>query len=108
MATASGNGVDVNGLIQGYNRSVYRTVNKHKNYPMIARRMRLQGKVYIEIMIDAQGNIKMARVKHSSGHTVLDKEALKTIKRIKRLPSPPTALGWSSRRLTIPLVYKFS
>lgn len=104
----SGAGVDVNGLIRGYNRAVYRTINKHKQYPMIARRMRLQGKVYIEVVIDAAGKIKSARVKRSSGHRVLDKEALKTVKRIGSLPSPPRQLNWSTRRLTIPMVYRFS
>lgn len=108
VSAPSGAGVDVNGLIRGYNRAVYRTINKYKHYPMIARRMRLQGKVYIEVVIDAAGKIKSARVKRSSGHKVLDKEALKTVKRIGSLPSPPRQLNWSTRRLTIPMVYRFS
>jgi|GEM_PF-784398 len=50
------------------------------SYPKIARKRGLEGKVLIEVWLDDQGNqIKQLLIK-SSGHSVLDKRALNTIK----------------------------
>jgi len=44
-------------------------------YPLLARRLNLQGVVKLEVMISANGQVEYARVRESSGWVVLDQAA---------------------------------
>lgn len=44
-------------------------------YPLLARRLNLQGVVKLEVMVSANGQVEYARVAESSGWTVLDQAA---------------------------------
>lgn len=96
------------GLSVGYKRSIYRFVNTKANAKgsELIRRLRLTGRVIVVVTINAQGQILKSRVKRSSGHDVLDREAIKTIRSLKRLPQPPQSLGWTTKTIAIPMVYK--
>ncbi|WLQ13334.1 TonB family protein [Hahella aquimaris] len=48
-------------------------------YPGIATRRGWQGTVMVELLVDALGNPVKVSIKRSSGYTVLDKQALKTL-----------------------------
>lgn len=99
-------GIDEDGLLRGYRKSIFLAINQKKTYPLVARRLKLEGKVFIEVEIDAAGKILNARVERSSGNELLDKEALKSLLAMRHLPSPPSQLKPKSRRLTIPLIYR--
>ena len=96
------------GLSVGYKRSIYRFVNTKANAQgsALIRRLRLKGRVIVVVTINAQGAILSSRVKRSSGHEVLDREAIKTIRELGRLPQPPQSLGWTTKVIAIPMVYK--
>lgn len=49
-------------------------------YPRIARKRGLQGKVLVEVWLDEKGNQVKQVLLESSGHKVLDQQALSTIK----------------------------
>lgn len=49
-------------------------------YPRIARKRGLQGKVLVEVWLDEKGNQVKQVLLESSGHQVLDQQALSTIK----------------------------
>lgn len=75
-------------------------------YPPLARRHGWQGKVELSVELDANGRLHDARVLRSSGHSVLDQDALATLARIGALPE---ARGWLSgrgHRLALPIVYR--
>lgn len=75
-------------------------------YPPLARRHGWQGKVELSVELDANGQLHDARVLRSSGHSVLDQDALATLARIGVLPE---ARGWLSgrgQRLALPIVYR--
>ena len=58
-------------------------------YPSLARRRLYQGKVLLEITFDANGAVISARVKTSSGYTILDEAAIEKVKSDLRLRVPP-------------------
>lgn len=56
-------------------------------YPKLSRRLREEGIVILEILINADGSIGDIRIKHSSGYKRLDDTALKTVKRWRYQPA---------------------
>jgi len=58
----------------------YRT-NPQPKYPRIARRKGLAGTVILEVRVNASGLVGECRVHASSGHRVLDEQALRTVRK---------------------------
>lgn len=61
--------------------------NARPPYPYAARRMGLQGKVVLNVEVLAEGLCGEANVHQSSGHEMLDKAALQTVKTWKFVPA---------------------
>ena len=53
--------------------------NPRPPYPKRARRRGYQGTVVLEALVDRSGKVKELRILRSSGHTILDKAALKSV-----------------------------
>jgi protein TonB len=61
--------------------------NPKPSYPRIARRRGYEGIVVLKVEILPSGRVGELRVKRSSGHHILDKSALKTVKKWKFIPA---------------------
>ncbi len=61
-------------------RPVYRE-NPSPEYPGLARKRGYQGTVFLEVLVGKDGNVKDFRLLVSSGHPVLDKSALDSVKK---------------------------
>jgi len=105
-ATRSGAGVDLGALKKGYNRSVFEYIQRHKEYPSLARRAGIDGRVVLDVVIGGDGRIQEVEIHSSSGHDMLDEAALETLRELNKLPSPPSELGWQRKRLRIPMTYR--
>lgn len=68
-------------------------VNPPPQYPRLARRRGFEGVVLLEALIDALGRVKDLQLSSSSGHSVLDRAALKSVRRWRF--SPGTVNGRS-------------
>ena len=75
-------------------------------YPPLARRHGWQGKVELTVELDAEGHLHNMRVRHSSGHTILDHDALTTLARIGTLPQARNWLAGRGYRFELPIVYR--
>ena len=78
---------------QAYLAKVRMAVEKNKTYPSRTRRMKIQGSVQVEIMIDATGNITAARLIKSSGEASLDEAAVDAARKARSSGPPPVSLG---------------
>jgi protein TonB len=68
-------------------------VQKHINYPPVARKMGWEGRVLVSFVLEPNGDIRDLKVLKSSGYEVLDKEALDAIRRSYRdFPRPPVSV----------------
>jgi protein TonB len=68
-------------------------VQRHINYPPIARRMGWEGKVLVSFVLEPNGDIRDLKVIKSCGYEALDKEALDAIRRSYRdFPKPPVSV----------------
>ena len=62
-----------------YGHSLWSAIEKHKQYPRIAQMRGWQGEAVIELILDGNGQLISKKINASSGHDVLDKQALTMI-----------------------------
>ncbi len=98
--------VDRNALTRGYVGRISGLLRKGKKYPRAAQRAREEGKVIVEVVIDGSGRIVSARVLTSSGSRTLDDAAIAHVKALKKLPAPPSELGWTRKSFRVPFNYR--
>ena len=78
-------------------------IEKNISYPPMARKMGWQGKVVVSFIVCQDGIVESLEVVESSGHVLLDKNALQTIKHLEPFPGPPVRV-----KLVLPVTYKIS
>lgn len=73
---------------------------KNLEYPPLARRMGWQGALTVSFVVRETGQAEKIRILRSSGHEVLDRNVVQTIKEVQPFPRPPIRA-----ELRIPVVY---
>lgn len=66
---------------------IHARIERAKRYPMMARKMNMEGVSFVRFEIDAEGKPQELSLKESSGFPLLDDEALATIRRAAPFPS---------------------
>jgi protein TonB len=90
----------------GYGRGLYGLVAAKKSYPVLARRMGLEGLTRLRVHVRADGSLDgPPEVTSSSGHPLLDREALRMVEAAAPFPAF-SASGRST--LTLALTVRFS
>lgn len=82
-------------------KNVKRAIDEAGDYPRQARKMRIVGKVWLEFVWLENSILHGLRIIQSSGHDILDKDALRTI----RMASKKFPKHERSVRLQVPIVY---
>ncbi|MGH7164554.1 MAG: TonB family protein, partial [Nitrospiraceae bacterium] len=85
--------------------ALWRRIEQLKRYPHLARINRLEGKVVLRAVIKADGQLVDLVVATSSGHSVLDHDALEVLRRASPLPLT-RPLGKPQMVVQIPISYK--
>jgi len=81
---------------------ISKIIQNNITYPYIARKMGWEGRVIVSFILTKEGKISFLTVEKSSGYDVLDKNAIKTIKKVsKYFPLPPHDV-----KISIPILYK--
>jgi periplasmic protein TonB len=71
------------------------------SYPDEARRKDWQGTVLLSFIIKADGSVRAFKIMQSSGHKLLDRSAVETIRIAEPFPAPP-----GEAQLIIPISYR--
>lgn len=92
-----------------YRSLLGQTIARHKRYPRIAARMGMQGLVVVLIRISKRGVlVGSPRVVRSSGHGMLDKEAVRMILAAAPFRSMPAAFHQGSATFRLPINFKLA
>ncbi|ABE50573.1 energy transducer TonB [Methylobacillus flagellatus] len=75
-----------------YGSLLSQAIAKHKQYPRIAQMRGWEGEVLLEVHCDETGHVLSTHVKKSSGHQVLDEQAITMVRKASPLPQPPEIL----------------
>ena len=85
--------------------SLWKRIEQLKRYPMQARARRWEGKVVLEAVIREDGAILECQVAESSGHGILDQEAISVLRRASPL-ALKHPLGKERITILVPIAYQ--
>ena len=88
-----------------YTQQLSGQVGRQKQYPQIARLRGWQGTAIVAIQLSAEGNIVTATIAQSTGHDVLDQQALSMIRHAGPLPALPYAIAGDALTVQLPIVF---
>lgn len=92
-------------LSRDYRSTLLRLIERHKYYPLRARRNGIEGTSTVTFTVSSNGSISGISLARSSGTTLLDQAAIQTIQRIDNAPPLPEGIGRSKWKFVIPLAY---
>lgn len=79
---------------------------KHFSYPRLAQQRGWEGTVVLTVRILPDGRLDGIRVKRSSGRTLLDRSARRSLASVERLPEFAERVGKNGLALEIPVTYR--
>ncbi len=104
-ATAkSGSEADA-GTLEQYRLALIVATRRYKRYPAIAMEKGWQGRVEVHMVIGANGMIASATIKASSGHEILDHQALDMLKKGKTTVQIPASLRGREFNVDVPVIF---
>ena len=83
-------------------------IDKHKEYPLFARRAGLEGTCVVRCVIARDGSLRRTELRKASGSTHLDGAALRAVSGVGRFPPVPQELGGPEVTFEIPIVFRLS
>jgi len=72
-------------------------------YPATAKKMGWEGRVIVSFIISSEGYTRNIMISKSSGHEILDENAVKAVKRASPFPKPPV-----EAQIIIPVLYQLN
>ncbi|MFZ3208525.1 MAG: TonB family protein [Geobacteraceae bacterium] len=83
-----------------------RLIENNKDYPLMARKGRIEGAVLARCVLERTGALKSSGVSKSSGSGLLDNAALRAVLSVGRFPPLPPELPGSELVLDIPITFR--
>ena len=93
------------GSLAQYRLQLISMAKRYKRYPRVAMDNNWEGDVVVRMVIGANGMISSISVKTSSGHDVLDKQALEMFQKAKPLVPIPSALRGKEFVIEVRAIY---
>ena len=82
-------------------------LERYKRYPAEAQARGEHGVAQLAFSIDRGGGVHRARIAHSSGSSLLDRETLLLLERAQPLPPPPAEIPGAQIAVVVPIRYNF-
>ena len=92
--------------LRGYMRGLHGALLRHRRYPAVAKRLGLEGRVLLELRVKRDGKLAKVALYRSSGHGVLDREALRMGRAAAPFKSLPTGYGRDVFVVVVPVDFK--
>ena len=93
-------------LLSGYGKMISQALARYKEYPQIARMRGWEGSVTMRLRVAPSGRLIDAELHTSSGHDVLDRQALAMASQAQRFPAPPDGLNGGEIAVLVPIVFR--
>lgn len=93
------------GSIDQYRLALIGVARRYKRYPAQAMEKGWQGRVEIRLVIGPEGTLQSNTVKISSGHAILDNQALTMVERASSVMPVPSVLHGREFSVDIPVIF---
>jgi len=87
---------------------VRRKIESCKTYPESAKSRHMEGRVKLQFVITADGNISSLKVVQHTGHTILSTAALNAVKKAAPFPMPPPGLFKGPLHMEITILFELT
>lgn len=104
-APASSSPVLDDDVLAGYRLQLISAARRYKRYPRAAMDNQWEGAAEVSMVIDGEGSIREMTIASSSGHEVLDRQAIDMFRKAKPLVPIPAALRGREFRVTLKAIY---
>jgi protein TonB len=94
------------GSVAQYRLALIGAAKRHKSYPERAIDRGLEGRVDVRLVIGAEGGSARVLVRRSSGHDVLDRQALELLRKAAAVTPVPPALRHREFAVDVPVLYE--
>ena len=95
-----------NRLLATYGQSISKEIKRYQKYPPLAQRRGWEGTAEVLLKIAADGKVTGITLGKSSGHAILDEEALDMVRRAAPLPQAPPDLRGRALVVSVPIVFR--
>ena len=92
-------------VLARYRAQLIGAARRYKQYPRAAMDNQWEGAAEVAMVIDADGKIREMTIRSSSGHEVLDRQAIDMFRKAKPLVPIPGALRGREFRVTLKAIY---
>ncbi len=96
------------GALAAYGRNLAGAVAAHQRYPRLAQVRQWQGTALLQLELAADGQLASVRVLSSSGHEILDRQAIDMVRAAVPLPPLPASLAGRSLTVDVPVVFRLA
>ncbi|UCH53938.1 MAG: energy transducer TonB [Pseudomonadota bacterium] len=91
---------------QQIRRALWRALDTHFYYPLIAQRNGWQGEVRLALIVGARGQLSNIRIVQTSGYAILDEAARDALLAVRHVPEAGVWLDGSDLSLILPIRYR--
>ncbi len=105
MAPAPGSTSQISNALPSWKSALVARLERYKRYPPEAQQRGEQGVAQLAFSVDRNGHVHRARIVHSSGSRVLDRETLALAERASPMPPPPAELSGAQIPIVVPIRY---
>jgi protein TonB len=88
-----------------YVRSIQRKISRAISFPYEAKKQGWSGTVKLSMLVLSDGSLSDVTVRESSGHGVLDKDAVNTTQILAPFEPFPAEIGLEELWVTLPIIY---
>ena len=99
-------GVTSYGSAENYLSMVRMRIERHKKYPIVARKRHMEGRVRLRFIIGPDGRVRSMKVVGKSRYSVLDKAAVRAVMDSAPFPEPPKDLFAGPVPLEVSIVFE--
>lgn len=93
------------GTLDQFRLALMGEARRYKRYPVLATERGWTGKVEVHLVVGSDGSMGSAVVKSSSGHEILDDQALDMIRKAQARTPVPAALRGREFSVDIPVIF---
>lgn len=94
--------------LAAYGRTLAGAVALQQRYPRLAQIRQWQGSTLLQLELAADGQLQSVRVVSSSGHEILDRQAIDMVRAAAPLPPLPASLAGRSLTVDVPVVFRLA